>query len=226
MTDPWAQTAPLTPQRPRGFSPGTVAILATATVLLAVAGLAIGWFVAGDGEPNAQPSATPSVAVSAEASPSPSEAPSPTPTVEPSTASPAPDGPRMPNVAGQDFQTVRRQLIADLKVTVNVVFDQEGEAGQITKTEPAADAPVRAGTSVKLFVAGPIIDVDVPTLVGTSCEEAKKALVGAGLRVGPYPAEKVGTVTAATAEAGTKLKWNTEVSLTCETAPPPSPAAG
>src|SRR5687768_17468996 len=64
MTDPWAQTAPLTPQRPRGFSPGTVAILATATVLLAVAGLAIGWFVAGDGEPNAEPSSSPSVAVS------------------------------------------------------------------------------------------------------------------------------------------------------------------
>ncbi|WP_196279006.1 PASTA domain-containing protein [Catellatospora vulcania] len=225
MTDPWAQTAPLTPQRPRGFSPGTIAILATATVLLAVAGLAIGWFVAGDGDPNAQVTPTPSVVASAEASPSPSELPSPTPTVEPSTSA-APEGTRMPNVLGQEFQGTRRHLITELKVTVNVVFDQEGEPGTIVKTEPAADAPVRPGTSIKIFVAGSTVDVDVPTLVGTSCEEAKKAVVAAGLRVGPYPAEKVGTVTAASAEAGTKLKWNTEVSLTCETAAPPSPAAG
>ncbi|WP_186315610.1 PASTA domain-containing protein [Catellatospora sichuanensis] len=226
MTDPWAQTAPLTPQRPRGFSPGTVAVLATATVLLAVAGLAIGWFAAGDGDPKVQTSASPSAVISPTADASPSELPSPTPTVEPSAASPAPDGPRMPNVAGKDFQSIRRQIMADFKVTVTVQFDQDGEAGHIVKTEPAADLPVRPGTSVKLYVAGPIVDVDVPTLVGTSCEEAKKALVAAGLRVGPYPAEKVGMVTAATAEAGTKLRWNTEVSLTCETAAPPSPAAG
>jgi serine/threonine-protein kinase len=114
--------------------------------------------------------------------------------------------------------------MADLKVTVNVVFDAPGgEPGQIMSTEPAADAPVKAGTSVKLIVAGPRIDVDVPTLVGTSCGEAKKALVAAGLRVGPYPAEKTGTVTAATPEAGTKLKRNDEVSLTCETSASPSP---
>lgn len=225
MTDPWAQTAPLTPQRPRGFSPGTIAILATATVLLAVAGLAIGWFAAGDGEPNAQLSASPSVAASVAASPSSSEAPSPTPTVEPSPVSPPPGGQVMLDVTTKEFREARTQVMKELGVSVTVTFVvEEGAAHTVLRTDPAAGALAPRGTNVRFYVVGPVFEFDMPNVVDKSCQAAKTELVAAGLRIGKYVSGDEGTVRETSIPAGTKVKWNDTVDLTCSVTTEPSPA--
>ncbi|GAB4056520.1 PASTA domain-containing protein [Catellatospora paridis] len=226
MTDPWAQTAPLTPQRPRGFSPGTVAVLATATVLLAVAGLAIGWFAAGDGDPKAQTSASPTAVISPTPDASPSALPSPTPTVAPSTASPAPGGQVMPDVSTQDFREARTQVIKDLRVSVTVKFVEEpGTQYTVLRTEPAAGMPAPRGTHVRLIVVGPVFEFDMPNVVDKSCDAAKTELLAAGLQIGKYVSGREGTVRETSIPAGTKVKWDAAVDLTCSVATEPSPAA-
>lgn len=225
MTDPWAQTAPLTPQRPRGFSPGTVAVLATATVLLAVAGLAIGWFAAGDGDPNTQASNSPTAVISPSAAASPSEQPSPTPTVAPSTASPAPGGQLMPDVSTRDFREARTQVIKDLRVSVTVRFvDEPGTPHTVLRTEPAAGMSAPSGTNVRLIVVGPVFEFDMPNVVDKSCEAARTELLAAGLRIGKYVSGREGTLRETSISAGTKVKWDATVDLTCSVATEPSPA--
>ncbi|MEV0455596.1 PASTA domain-containing protein [Catellatospora methionotrophica] len=224
MTDPWAQTAPLTPQRPRGFSPGTVAILATATVLLAVAGLAIGWYAAGDSEPTTQTSSSPSALASPTPEASPSELPSPTP--EPSPASPAPGGQLMVDVTTRDFREARAQLIKDLRVSVTVSFvDEPGAAHTVLRTDPAAGAPAPRGTNVRVYVVGPVFEFEMPNVVDKSCDAAKTELVAAGLRIGKYVSGNEGTVRETSILAGAKVKWDEQVDLTCSTEAPPSPPA-
>ncbi|WP_191838573.1 PASTA domain-containing protein [Catellatospora chokoriensis] len=225
MTDPWAQTAPLTPQRPRGFSPGTVAILATATVLLAVAGLAIGWFAAGDGDPAAQPSASPTAVISPTPDASPSEQPSPSPTVAPSAASPAPGGQVMPDVSTREFREARAQIIKDLKVSVTVKFVEEaGTPHTVLRTEPAAGMSAPSGTHVRLIVVGPVFEFDMPNVVDKPCDAAKTELLAAGLRIGKYVSGRDGTVRETSIPAGDKVKWDDTVDLTCSVATEPSPA--
>ncbi|GIG02435.1 PASTA domain-containing protein [Catellatospora citrea] len=225
MTDPWAQTAPLTPQRPRGFSPGTIAILATATVLLAVAGLAIGWFAAGDGDPKAQTSASPSAMASPTPDASPSEQPSPTPTVAPSTASPAPGGQVMPDVNTQEFREARAQIIKDLRVSVTVKFVEEaGTPYTVLRTEPAAGLSAPRGTHVTLYVVGPVFEFEMPNVVDKSCEAARTELLAAGLRIDKYVSGRQGTVRETSILAGAKVKWDDAVDLTCSVATEPSPA--
>lgn len=228
MTDPWQATAPITPQRPRGFSPGTIAILATATVLLAVAGLAIGWYVAdSEQEPQTQASASPSVVASPSpsVSPSPSELPSPTPTPEPSEVVPSGTDLVMPDVTTLDFRAARLRLMSELKVTVTVRFDEPGDAGKVVRTSPAAGLRLRPGTHVTVYVAGPTAEFPMPNVVGQPCETGRRKVLDEGLRIGSYPTGRAGVITATSIPADTIVKWNASVDLTCtvgaSTAPSP-----
>ncbi|GAA1609079.1 PASTA domain-containing protein [Catellatospora bangladeshensis] len=229
MTDPWQETAPMTSsQRPRGFSPGTIALLATATVMLAVAGLAIGWYVAGTGaEPQAQASASPSAAAASPSpSPSPSELPSPTP--EPSPSATGGGFQAMPDVLTRPFREARLEIMAKFGVSVKVEFDQASTASaeSVLSTVPAAGQPVLRGTSVTIVVAGPRVRFPMPDVVGQSCSAAQKKLVEQGLRIGRYLNGRSGTVLAVSVPKDQEVGWNDAVDLTCGVAESPSPAAG
>lgn len=228
MTDPWQETAPMTSsQRPRGFSPGTIALLATATVMLAVAGLAIGWYVAGSGEdPQVQASTSPSAVVaSPEPSPSPSELPSPTP--EPSPSATGGGIQTMPNVLSRPFREARLEIMAKFGVSVKVEFDEASTATPeyVLRTVPAADQPVLRGTSVTIWVAGPRVRFPMPDVVGQSCGAAQKKLVEEGLRIGRYLTGRSGTVLSTSVPKDQEVAWNDAVDLSCgvaESSPPPA----
>ncbi|MEV4413522.1 PASTA domain-containing protein [Catellatospora sp. NPDC049609] len=229
MTDPWQETAPMTSSQPsRGFSPGTIALLATATVLLAVAGLAIGWYVAGPGgEPEAQASASPSVSAPASPDASPTELPSPT--SEPSPTEGGGANPTMPDLLTHDFRVARTELMKQFGVSVKVEFDEQSEAphGTVISTVPVAGHEVRRGTSVTLYVAGPHYRFPMPDLVGLSCTDGAKKLVEEGLRISRYAeGRRSGTVLATSIPKDQEVAWNDPVELTCGTPESPSPAAG
>ncbi|MBV1853269.1 PASTA domain-containing protein [Catellatospora tritici] len=227
MTDPWQTVVDQPQQRRRGLSPGAIAAVATGTVVMAVAGLAIGWFAAGDaGTPQANGSASPTAAVESIApTASPSALPSPSVAVSPSYS-----GATIPNVEGIDFRDAYKQLRA-LGLTVNVRFDEPGETanGNVVRTEPGVGTPLKKGTAIKVFVAGPVFKLTMPDVSGGSCEHAKDVLLDSGLQVEKYIGNKQDPFKEASITPGSEVSWGDRITLTCEkpveTSPEPSPAA-
>lgn len=215
MSDPW-ETEVLQPSiPPRRFSAGAIAALATAVLVLAVAGLAIGWYVAG-GDPvnraNPQNSAS-----ATELAP-----PSPTPSVEPTLATPSATptvatGQLLPNLVGLVFKDAWKQARA-LRLNVSLKFGQPGDGSlNVLKTEPAANAPIRPGDPLKIYVSAPPPEFDMIDVVGRPCETAKNELLAAGLLIGRYlDRKRDGVVTATDPAPGDKVKWNGSVLVTCK----------
>ncbi|MDI1464182.1 PASTA domain-containing protein [Catellatospora sp. KI3] len=215
MTDPWQTAVGEPQQRRRGLSPGAIAAVATGTVVMAVAGLAIGWFAAGDdGTPQANGSPSPTAVVESVApTASPSELPSPS-----AAASPSYGGAMVPNVEGIEFREAYKQLRA-LGLTVNVAFDEAGETtdGNVVRTDPAVGSPLPAkGKAIKLFVAGPVFRFPMPDLAGGSCEHAKNVLLENGLQVKEYIGGKQDPFKEASVAPGTEVSWGDRITLTCE----------
>ncbi|GHJ46627.1 hypothetical protein Cs7R123_39690 [Catellatospora sp. TT07R-123] len=225
MTDPWQTGVDQPQQRRRGLSPGAIATVATGTVVMAVAGLAIGWFAAGDsGTPKANGTPSPTAAVeSPAASASPSA--SPLPSV---AASPTYTGATIPDVEGTNFREAYTTLLG-LKLTVNVSFDEPGEtaAGNVVRTDPPVGSPLKAGKSITLYVAGPVYTFPMPDLSGGSCLKAKDILRANGLQVEKYIGDKDDPFKEASAAKDTTVSWGDRITLTCEKPadPSPSPAA-
>ena len=104
---------------------------------------------------------------------------------------------------------------AGLGVNVVKVFSDEPE-GQVTAQNPGAGEKVATDTTVRLNVSKGTGEVDVPSLVGVSRDEAVSTLEAAGLRANVVTvpsAEPEGTVvaqnpTAGTTRAGSSVRLN------------------
>ncbi|HKA92537.1 MAG TPA: Stk1 family PASTA domain-containing Ser/Thr kinase [Acidimicrobiia bacterium] len=91
---------------------------------------------------------------------------------------------QMPNVVGQESQTAQ-QLLQQAGFQVSVQSEQSDSvpSGRVTRTDPGANARVKRGSAVTMFVStGPQL-VDVPNVVGQTQNQAMQALQQAGFQV-------------------------------------------
>jgi serine/threonine-protein kinase len=90
----------------------------------------------------------------------------------------------MPNVVGQESQTAQ-QLLQQAGFQVSVQSEQSDSvpSGRVTRTDPGANAQVKRGSAVTMFVStGPQL-VDVPNVVDQMQNQATQALQQAGFQV-------------------------------------------
>ncbi|MEU2615065.1 PASTA domain-containing protein [Micromonospora sp. NPDC007271] len=183
-----------------------------AAVLLAVIGASGGWVLAGDAEPPTQPVASvPAQPPTSDGTPT--DASSGTPRQRPTGArTTTPAGLTVPEVVGTDFERARQEL-RDRKLGWRLVFGT-GSGRNVQRASPAPGTPVRRGTTVTLWVAGPAPAVSVPDLIAQDCGDAADDLVAAGLYPG-YRTGRRGPVTAQDPVGGATARWNDQVALTC-----------
>ncbi|MBM7083198.1 PASTA domain-containing protein [Micromonospora humidisoli] len=207
------------PGRARLLLGGTLA-----TVLLATVGGTVGWALA---EPDAQETGTPGAADAGGPS---------TPVDEPTTARPtaartgAPPPPAatgggltVPRLVGLDFEKARDTL-HDRKLGWRLVFGT-GSGRTVTRTVPAQDTSVKAGTTVRVEVSGPAPEVEVPDLIGEDCDDAADELGEVGL-FPRYPTGNRGEVTAQLPAADATAHWNDQVAISCGDRQTPTPTLG
>ena len=196
---------------PRGWSPFAVSAIATLILLLGVAGAVFGIHVANVNATTVlnTPSATPSVTTT-----TPTTGPT-FPTGGPTSSGP-PDTFALPDLAGQDFQAAR-QKVRDLKLGWRFVFEGTDGDHTVRATDPAANASVHKGVTIKIFVTGPAPLATVPDVKGQPCSAAADAIVEAGLYPHYDTPARAGAVTDQTplATDPPSLHWNDEVHITC-----------
>jgi serine/threonine-protein kinase len=132
----------------------------------------------------------------------------------------------MPNVVGQESQTAQQLLQqAGFQVAVQSEESDTVPSGRVTRTDPAANAQVKRGSSVTMFVStGPQL-VDVPNVVGQMQNQASQALQQAGFQV--FVSQQAvnnpgdnGRVLAQNPAAGAKQPKGSGVTLTVGRFPP------
>jgi beta-lactam-binding protein with PASTA domain len=116
----------------------------------------------------------------------------------------------VPDVVGKTQEDAEAQLkAAGLTVTSTGVPSDAVATGSVVSSEPAAGAPVAAGSEVKLNVSSVPAKVAVPNVVGMARREAEAKLKAAGLTVGTptgVPSDKaVGSVVSSDPAAGTPV---------------------
>ncbi|HEX5619226.1 MAG TPA: PASTA domain-containing protein, partial [Solirubrobacteraceae bacterium] len=125
----------------------------------------------------------------------------------------------VPTVAGQSQEEAESALReAGLDVTVEEVFSDTVDKGQVVDTSPVAGTLVERGTKVTLRVSKGAERVEVPDVSGQSEQDARSAIQGAGLRVGKVTEEESeeepGTVLGQSPAAGKRVAKNSAVDLT------------
>jgi eukaryotic-like serine/threonine-protein kinase len=90
----------------------------------------------------------------------------------------------MPNVVGQESQTAQ-QLLQQAGFQVSVQSEQSDSvpSGRVTRTDPGANARVKRGSSVTMFVSTGPQNVSVPNVVGQMQNQASQTLQQAGFQV-------------------------------------------
>ena len=90
----------------------------------------------------------------------------------------------MPNVVGQESQTAQ-QLLQQAGFQVSVQSEQSDSvpSGRVTRTDPGANAMVKRGSSVTMFVSTGPQNVAVPNVVGQMQNQASQTLQQAGFQV-------------------------------------------
>src|SRR5215211_1435674 len=90
----------------------------------------------------------------------------------------------MPNVVGQESQTAQ-QLLQQAGFQVSVQSEQSDSvpSGRVTRTDPGANARVKRGAGVTMFVSTGPQNVNVPNVVGQSQGQASQTLQQAGFQV-------------------------------------------
>ncbi len=90
----------------------------------------------------------------------------------------------MPNVVGQESQTAQQLLQqAGFQVAVQSEQSDSVPSGRVTRTDPGANAMVKRGSSVTMFVSTGPQNVSVPNVVGQMQNQASQTLQQAGFQV-------------------------------------------
>jgi eukaryotic-like serine/threonine-protein kinase len=91
---------------------------------------------------------------------------------------------QMPNVVGQESQTAQQLLQqAGFQVSVQSEPSDTVPTGRVTRTDPGANAQVKRGTAVTMFVSTGPQNVNVPNVVGQTQGQASQTLQLAGFQV-------------------------------------------
>ncbi len=90
----------------------------------------------------------------------------------------------MPNVVGQESQTAQQLLQqAGFQVAVQSEQSDSVPSGRVTRTDPGANARVKRGSAVTMFVSTGPQNVNVPNVVGQMQDQATQTLQQAGFEV-------------------------------------------
>jgi eukaryotic-like serine/threonine-protein kinase len=91
---------------------------------------------------------------------------------------------QMPNVVGQEAGTAQ-QLLQQAGFQVSLQSEQSDTvpSGRVTRTDPEANARVKRGATVTMFVSTGPQNVDVPNVVGQQQGQATQTLQQAGFQV-------------------------------------------
>jgi Trp operon repressor len=124
----------------------------------------------------------------------------------------------VPDISGQEIFQASRALTGNglkLGAQREVPSDTVPE-GQIVEHSPDAGREVQSGTSVNVTISSGPSTVEIPDIVGKSCDEARTMLHAAGLRlgmVGNVPSNKVveANIVEQYPAAGGKVEWGTSV---------------
>ncbi|PID50911.1 MAG: hypothetical protein CR980_01175, partial [Propionibacteriales bacterium] len=117
---------------------------------------------------------------------------------------------------------------AQVKVAFEMEYSETEKAGQITRSDPAANQKVLKGSTVRAWVSKGPERYKVPKVVGMSVDEATGALTKQKLKLGKVAkgwseTAQVGKVIASSPKAGKQVKPNTEVNLVVSKGPKPIP---
>ena len=110
-------------------------------------------------------------------------------------------------------------------VKVQEVNDDTIAAGQVVKTDPKAGSSLAHGSMVTLYISkGPEIKtVSVPNVVGSTIDNAKSAIINAGLKVGNITyrddSKAKGTVLEVSPSVGISVTQNTSIDLVVSSGP-------
>lgn len=135
----------------------------------------------------------------------------------------------VPTMAGNTQEAAAAMARANhLAIQFTQDYSETVPAGHIIDTDPAAGARVLRNTDLKATVSKGPERFAVPTLVGLSVDDAKKALTDTQLAVGAVTevwdeVAKPGTVTAASMNAGDLARRNTAIDLSVSKGPKPIP---
>lgn len=89
------------------------------------------------------------------------------------------------NVEGLQLDVARDSLEADgFVVVVEAEVSDEVEAGNVIRTDPPAGTEAEFGSEVTLFVSVGTEEIPVPAVIGLTLDDARQAIIDAGLRVG------------------------------------------
>jgi beta-lactam-binding protein with PASTA domain/tRNA A-37 threonylcarbamoyl transferase component Bud32 len=133
---------------------------------------------------------------------------------------------QMPNVVGQESQTAQ-QLLQQAGFQVSVQSEQSDTVptGRVSRTDPGANARVKRGSPVTMFVSTGPQNVGVPNVVGQMQNQATQTLQQAGFQVFASPQNTNnpsdnGRVLAQNPAAGQQVPKGSGVTLTVGRFPP------
>jgi eukaryotic-like serine/threonine-protein kinase len=137
---------------------------------------------------------------------------------------------RVPPVVGSRLATARAELeSADLTVRIAAGRYTPGAAeGSIVAVRPAAGTELRTGSVVTLVPSLGPPPVKVPTLVGLTVPQARRALAKAGLELGQHPSRfdtsrPAGRVVAQGVASGGERPQGSAIDVVVSKGPPPVP---
>ncbi len=209
------------PDRPLGWSPLVVAVIATLVLLLGLGGALFGIHVAnqnaaalGVGTPTPTPPATSNPVTTPTATAGPTETGSAGPTASPTATGEAAFP--LPDLAGLTFQAAR-QKVRELKLGWRLQFGSAGTDPTVHGSDPPANAAVTKGVTVKILVSGAAPLVSVPDIRNQPCAQAADAIIEAGLYPHYDTSARAGTVVTQLPLASDPqtLRWNDELHLLC-----------
>ncbi|MFI1969968.1 serine/threonine protein kinase [Streptomyces cinnamoneus] len=133
------------------------------------------------------------------------------------TVAAAPASKTVPPVVGQPFDAAQKQL-KDLGFDVKREDEDSTQpAGTVSRQSPDGNTSARAGSTVTLYVSkGAPQNIPVPAVINMKLKDAKKAVTGAGLKVGAItgPGDDNAMVMVTDPVAGTQVPKDTPVNIT------------
>ncbi|MCI1634881.1 Stk1 family PASTA domain-containing Ser/Thr kinase [Bifidobacterium sp.] len=124
---------------------------------------------------------------------------------------------KVPDVAGKS-QAEALQTLNDQGFNTNTTEENSDSvaAGSVTRTNPGSGTSVEQGTAITVYISKGKEQVTVPSLVGMTLNDAKKALSSASLTLGTISGSQDGssTVTQQNPAANTSVDKSASVSLT------------
>ncbi len=137
--------------------------------------------------------------------------------------------PTVPSVAPGTTVEAAKVALTDARLTPRTVaaadlsvYDDAVSAGTVVRTVPAAGTEVRIGAMVSLVISRGPQPVQIPLVAGKSIQDARNAVLAAGLSLGDHtarfdPVSADGTVLGSEPAAGDRLPRGSQVRLVINT---------